>query len=546
MPADFSPTLNDYSGIKPFRFWCQKVLPLVYDDSLSYYEMLCKVRDYLNHAIEDVATAEENIDSLLEAYNNLEAFVNTYFDELDVTEEIDAKLDKMALDGSLATIISPIVIRTVNPIVVDSVDDMTNQNRLYVLKSNAHLYQYNGTVFADTGIIYGGALEDVLCYYGVLPSGILLSDVPVQTIYLVTANYRPSDLPVDANGYIETVGTTYSKLQTFTTITGKYQYMRSWNNDAWSGWTEVSNNNSIHYIGAMASPDLLSGLEDQTIAIINSSYTPSDAPISGKGFVLTIGDSTYRKQIYYGRIYYERSWLASNEWGGWFNGYELNGNPSAEALFVINGYIAGDKSVSGVTSRASRDNTPTQIMAKGMNCNGFTVIENGPAGFVYAPTGTRNHATMINLQPIRDYSVIVTNLHFSDMSANIQLGSTSSSPNDGTIAGTVKWLCNRIKTVNPNAQLVILGLLPVTQYHTGDNVYADNTWDNGSTLNALEALMLELASIYHFTYISWKDWWMTYHYPEQCDGSAVLPNNENTIRYLGAYASAHISSSIKF
>lgn len=35
-----------------FRFWCQKVLPLVYDDSLSYYEVLCKVVDYINNLIE--------------------------------------------------------------------------------------------------------------------------------------------------------------------------------------------------------------------------------------------------------------------------------------------------------------------------------------------------------------------------------------------------------------------------------------------------------------------------------------------------------------
>ncbi len=34
-----------------FRFWCQKVLPLVYDDSLSYYEVLCKVTDYIDHII---------------------------------------------------------------------------------------------------------------------------------------------------------------------------------------------------------------------------------------------------------------------------------------------------------------------------------------------------------------------------------------------------------------------------------------------------------------------------------------------------------------
>lgn len=35
-----------------FRFWCQKVLPLVYEESLSYYEILCKVVDYINKLIE--------------------------------------------------------------------------------------------------------------------------------------------------------------------------------------------------------------------------------------------------------------------------------------------------------------------------------------------------------------------------------------------------------------------------------------------------------------------------------------------------------------
>lgn len=35
-----------------FRYWCYKVLPLVYDDSLSYYEILCKVVKYINDLIE--------------------------------------------------------------------------------------------------------------------------------------------------------------------------------------------------------------------------------------------------------------------------------------------------------------------------------------------------------------------------------------------------------------------------------------------------------------------------------------------------------------
>lgn len=39
------------NNIEPFKFWCQKVLPLVYDNSLSYYEVLCKVTNKLNEII---------------------------------------------------------------------------------------------------------------------------------------------------------------------------------------------------------------------------------------------------------------------------------------------------------------------------------------------------------------------------------------------------------------------------------------------------------------------------------------------------------------
>lgn len=35
-----------------FYAWCQSVIPLVYDNSLSYYELLCKVIDYLNKVID--------------------------------------------------------------------------------------------------------------------------------------------------------------------------------------------------------------------------------------------------------------------------------------------------------------------------------------------------------------------------------------------------------------------------------------------------------------------------------------------------------------
>lgn len=106
---NYIPELSGYSEQGAFRYWCQKVLPLVYDDSLSYYELLNKMVVYLNNTIADVAKAEGNIDSLLTAYTQLQNYVNDYFDNLDVQEEINTKLDEMAENGELSALIEPFI-----------------------------------------------------------------------------------------------------------------------------------------------------------------------------------------------------------------------------------------------------------------------------------------------------------------------------------------------------------------------------------------------------------------------------------------------------
>ena len=65
--ADFTPTLDGYTGQQPLRFYCQKVLPLVYDDSLSYYEMLCKLLGQINALFEDVQQVKQALSEAVEA-----------------------------------------------------------------------------------------------------------------------------------------------------------------------------------------------------------------------------------------------------------------------------------------------------------------------------------------------------------------------------------------------------------------------------------------------------------------------------------------------
>lgn len=53
-------------AIFPLRYWCYKVLPLVYDDSLSYYELLNKVVAKLNEVIGNVNLYGENVEALVD------------------------------------------------------------------------------------------------------------------------------------------------------------------------------------------------------------------------------------------------------------------------------------------------------------------------------------------------------------------------------------------------------------------------------------------------------------------------------------------------
>ena len=94
-------------NIKTFRFYCQKILPLVYDDSLSYIETLCKVSSKLNEVIDDYNelidyynTLPQLLEQITAKLSELDDFVDTInreFAELDarLTAKVDKKLANM-------------------------------------------------------------------------------------------------------------------------------------------------------------------------------------------------------------------------------------------------------------------------------------------------------------------------------------------------------------------------------------------------------------------------------------------------------------------
>ena len=83
----------------PFLGWLASNIPAVYDNTMSYYEELTSLIKYLQDSVVPALNADS------EAITVLSNFVEHYFDNLDVQEEINNKLDQMAEDGTLQEII---------------------------------------------------------------------------------------------------------------------------------------------------------------------------------------------------------------------------------------------------------------------------------------------------------------------------------------------------------------------------------------------------------------------------------------------------------
>lgn len=73
-------------------YWCYKVLPLVYDGSLSYYEVLCKIVRYINGLIEDMKASGEQISEMKEEVAILQREV----------ERLEGRVD--SVEGSVSDI----------------------------------------------------------------------------------------------------------------------------------------------------------------------------------------------------------------------------------------------------------------------------------------------------------------------------------------------------------------------------------------------------------------------------------------------------------
>lgn len=92
----------------PFKHLCVTIgeLPSSFLESMSYYEALAWFLKYLEDTVVPAVNANGEATAELQAlFIELKDFVDNYFDNLDVQEEINNKLDSMVEDGTLTALI---------------------------------------------------------------------------------------------------------------------------------------------------------------------------------------------------------------------------------------------------------------------------------------------------------------------------------------------------------------------------------------------------------------------------------------------------------
>ena len=131
---------------RPFRFWCQKVLPLVYDDSLSYYELLCKVVCKLNELAENQNNLSDEIKQVAQDLDNFKNQVPGMI-EAKVQEWLDNYITTHGLVNHVNGMTGDVVLKKLTA---------TTEGGLSISGADG----YNGSEDKTIGIAAGGVTTD--------------------------------------------------------------------------------------------------------------------------------------------------------------------------------------------------------------------------------------------------------------------------------------------------------------------------------------------------------------------------------------------------
>lgn len=98
----------EYKKLTPFKWFVLENFPFIEADfdALTDWQLFCKLGKEINKIINSQNVVGEQMEEVTNNMISLQEFVENYFDNLDIQEEVNTKLNEMAESGELAEIIS--------------------------------------------------------------------------------------------------------------------------------------------------------------------------------------------------------------------------------------------------------------------------------------------------------------------------------------------------------------------------------------------------------------------------------------------------------
>lgn len=121
----------NFNKLTPFKWFVLENFPFIEADfdALTEWQLFCKLGKEMNKIINSENTLGTQVENVTNAFIELQNYVNNYFDNLDVQDEINNKLNEMAQDGTLQEIIAE-YLNTKSLLGFDNVSDMINSENL--------------------------------------------------------------------------------------------------------------------------------------------------------------------------------------------------------------------------------------------------------------------------------------------------------------------------------------------------------------------------------------------------------------------------------
>lgn len=211
-----------FTRLTPFKRCVLQNFPFIEEDfdALTNYGLLCKIVEYLNNVINSQNEVQGVTEEIVTAFNNLYDYVNNFFDNLDVQEEINNKLDEMAEAGTLQEIITSYVQSNVTW-TFETVSDMQSATNLiegsvaktlgYYSVGDGGGAEYIITSIQPSGIyeeITGGLYaslnpKDKTIYtkqVGAVGDGITDDTTNLQKLFTAVNNYYKNNTTIIVNG----------------------------------------------------------------------------------------------------------------------------------------------------------------------------------------------------------------------------------------------------------------------------------------------------------------------------------------------------------